>query len=220
LKKSFMNTTTNLLTKLHNYATSRGLNFELEEMSAPPPVLQGLIVASGICLTIREPEPTGEPPAQLGVWLSTSSSEVTCCMMREYDDVIETTSHTIPEDEERMAFVAYQCRRFYRDLVFAPALEVWSDEKGIGYEVIKPTEFYAEAAMWGDCHEWFFVKFNSPNPEEEDDLIIGISGDERTATFLPGEEGFLGSDEWLPKLKSGPDLIAWLEKTLARRQNL
>jgi hypothetical protein len=172
-----MDMTSELLSQVNDYAIKRGFNFELDEMEAPPPFLQNLIQAPGICLTIKEPEPTGESPAQLGVWFATACSEVTCCMMREDDGEIETTSHIIPDNDDRLAFVAHQCRQFYRDFVFAPAIEGWSDKKNIGYEIMNPTKFYAEAAMLGDCREWFFVRFKSPSPEEEDDLIIGISGD-------------------------------------------
>lgn len=206
-----MDTTTNLPTKLHDYAASRSLKFELEELSTPPALLQGLIVAPGICLTVWEPEPASEPPAQLGVWLSTACSEVTCCMMREGDDEIEIKSHTIPDDEARIAFVDHVCRHFYLHYVFLPAIDSWADETNTGYTDLDATELSGKPAELEDSQSWHFLRIGTAKPNDKG-TIVGISDDGQAGTFVPGRCGALEFDERIKGIKNRVDIITWLNK--------
>lgn len=122
-----------MLAEIHKYAAPLNLDFEIEELSYPPPLLQGLCSSPGICLTFREPEPTGEPPAQFGVWLCSWGKAVNHFMMREGDHEIETFAKPIPEDFDTLPFIESLRRRFYMDYVFLPAIEDWSDRAKIGY---------------------------------------------------------------------------------------
>lgn len=90
-------TTEHLLDSINSWAAGHGLNFTAESLPAPPALLdarspiQNSPDASGICLTIREPEPTGQPPAQLGIWIPSSAKSGSYCMMQANDEEIETS---------------------------------------------------------------------------------------------------------------------------------
>ena len=207
-------TTDPLLDSINSWATERGLNFTAESLPSPPPFLDAGIPGPGICLTIREPEPTSHPPAQLAIWIPSSGETGSYCMMQEGDGEIET-SH-LPEftnEAELTARMQALLSLFYHDFVFVPALELWLGEKGIKYAVITPKEFRGDAAVQGDCTEWFFVEFKTQTPEEYD-TILGVSGDGQAATFVADDDGFLDFDEQIRGLKTAGDLHAWLDANI------
>lgn len=230
-------TTELLLNSINSWATDRGLNFTAESLPAPPPFLdarspiqnpayniQNSPDTSGICLTIREPEPTGQPPAQLGIWIPSiqnpsskiQNSPASYCMMQEGDGEISTCTIENPESNIQdpsilLPKIESLCRTFYHDFVFVPALESWLGKKGIKYAVITPKEFRGDAAAQGDCTEWFFVEFKTPPPEEYD-TILGVSGDGQAATFTAEGDGFLDFDEQIMGLKNASELKKWLDE--------
>ena len=199
---------------INSWAAERGLNFTAESLPSPPPFLDAGSPGPGICLTIREPEPTDQPPAQLGIWIPSSEETGSYCMMQEGDGEIET-SH-LPEftnEAELTARMQALLSLFYHDFVFVPALESWLADKGLPYEIISPKEFCGDAAVQGDCTEWFFVEFKTQTPEEYD-TILGVSGDGQAATFTADDDGFLDFDGMPFTCKSRSDLTNWLGREI------
>jgi len=219
-----------LLDSINSWAAERGLNFTAESLPAPPPILDAGSPGPGVCLTIREPEPTGQPPAQLGIWIpvassspsnlpSSSAQPISYCMMQDGDDEISTC--TIENLESKIQDsgilppkIEALCRTFYHDFVFVPALESWFGAKEIKYAVITPKEFRGDSAAQGNCTEWFFVEFKTPPPHEYD-TILGVSGDGQAATFAADDDGFLDFDERVRELKNPSELKKWLDERVA-----
>jgi hypothetical protein len=203
-------TTESRLDSINFWSSERGLNFTVESLEAPPPLLFTGDDVPGTCLSVHEPEPTDQAPAQLGIWIPASGEAGSYCMMREGDDEIST--FRLPaffDDKALAARLSSLLFEFRRDFVFAPVLEDCLAEKGISYTIISPMEFGGDAGAQGDCTEWFFVEFKSQPPEEYD-ITLGVSGDGQGATFTADENGFLDFDKRVRGLKNASDFTRWV----------
>ena len=224
-------TTEALLDSINSWAAESGLNFTAESLPAPPPFLDAGSPGPGICLTIREPETTGQSPAQLGIWIPSiqnpsskiQNSPASYCMMQEGDEEIETS--LLPEftnESELATRLEALLSQFQQDFVFVPAMESWLGEKGIKYSRYFP-DIIGNKAQEADINSWFVVQFENPRPDSPHPNIIGVSGSGQAATLIyerhdvepTGYVDFCEFEEQNSGLKTAADLHAWLEKMIS-----
>jgi hypothetical protein len=226
-------TTESLLDSISSWAAGHGLNFTAETLPAPPPFLDADTPGPGVCLTIHEPEPTGQPPAQLGVWIpaslssqsnlpSSSAQPISYCMMQDGDEEIETS--LLPEftnESELATRLEALLSQFQQDFIFVPALESWLGEKGIKYSRYFP-DIIGNKAQEADINSWFVVQFENPRPDYPHPNIIGVSGSGQAATLIyethdvkpTGYVEYCEFEEQTSGLKTAADLHAWLDANI------
>lgn len=229
-------TTDPLLDSINSWATERGLNFTAQSLPAPPPFLDAGIPGPGICLTIREPEPTGQPPAQLGIWLPSSEETGSYCMMRDADEEIDLMQENwrsfsncnIYGEETRCQGEEAVRRnlnsvlwRFSLDYVWGPALQSWMDRKGLKSAEWSPTVIGGDA-IEADIANWYNLEFEEPWENYQYPNTVAVSGGGDVTILFNNYDEEL--DCWdidisASGLKAAADLHAWLDANIVLDQD-
>lgn len=233
-------TNESILEAVNTWAKEKDLHYEAVILSAPPALLDLRPTLkpeelpadhSGVCLTIREPEATEEPPASLVCWIPVSGKGGSYLMCREGDGEIGTDTKdwfryrafTIVDHEEikeeggraLTSNLDSVKNDFYRDYIFVPCLQAWLESKGLKFEKIELTECSGEAIEVVDNPEgWHVVQFDDPWAGYPNPSVIGVTGWGEVGTFGSDDEGWTCFYEQAASLKSASELRNWLESTI------
>ena len=232
-----------ILESVHTWAKEQGLNYEAMILSEPPafldlrPTLKPEDLPSdhsGVCLTIREPEPTEEAPASLACWIPVAGKGGSYLLCREGDDEIATlgkdwfhfSGHTLITKKEvkqggldaLLTNIDTHRLGFLLKYFWAPALEQWLSSKGLKYERAWPGRDGGSIVLVIDSVEanieeqWALYSYEDPtgfkNPLGSP--TIGVASYGHAALFNPVEEWAIIDSSLTIKTQS--ELFSWLDE--------
>lgn len=229
-----------ILAAVHTWGKENRLNYEAHILDAPPehldlsPVLnpENLTVnRSGVCLTVKEPEPTHKTPLSVDIWIPTSGNQGSFLICHEGNakskDWFDYLAFTVVDHNEirkeglsaLVGNLDFIKRDFYQEYVFVPALEAWLEGKGLKYSETEISECSGEAVEITCDDSWFVIDFESPSENYPDATIIAVNGGGVVCTLKDGGDpsadgGFLSIADKHCGLLTGKDLSAWLEKNI------
>jgi hypothetical protein len=240
-------TNESILESVHTWAKEQGLNYEAVILSEPPafldlaPTLKPEDLPadhSGVCLTIREPEPTDEAPASLACWIPVSGKGGSYLMCLEGDDEIATLgkdwfqyrAFTIVDHDEMkkegmealQGNLDFSLCDFYQKYVFVTSLQRWLDGKGLKYVETEITECTGEAVEMVGSISWYVIEFDDPWEDYPSPNIIGVAGWGEVRTLSDacygddefGTNGFIHVSDSQQNLRNAKGLTDWLDKNI------
>ena len=235
-------TNESILESVHTWAKEQGLNYEAVILSESPALLDLRPTMkpedlpadhSGVCLTIREPEPTEKEPASLACWIPVSGKGGSYLMCREGDNEIVTLGkdwfltppYTFCDGKEvkvegipaLILNLQFETRDFHTHYVWRPALEQWLSSKGLTYD---EDGFGHGDRMWDSTdwetteadieNSWTIFSYRDPVAGTPYRRVIGVSGYGEVAAF-----------HWPWAFSSAPckirkpsELYAWLDSRI------
>ena len=217
------------LSAIERWVDPRRIFHTVDLLPEPPALLdmrhlltpkQAAACVPGICLTVTPPAAT-KFNAQLCFWITRDGKKSAVCSFAEGDQ--EICAEWFPDFEstsEMTDFIEERTTRFLLEHLFGAALDEWAASKGIRCEeCAKPSSVFELGAK--ACHyssssgfdDWLFIEVEDG---EGYGVTLGISGRGESATFTCDEEGFLEFDLRANGLKTGTELIVWIEGAISK----